>query len=41
MFTVARQFKNTVLVNETISLPNNTNDLNIKSLSKQMNFHIF
>lgn len=41
MYTVARQFKNAVLINEMISLPNNINGLNIKSLGEQMNFHVF
>lgn len=41
MYTVARQFKNAVLINEMISLPNNINGLNIKSVGEQMNFHIF
>lgn len=41
MYTVARQFKNAVLINEMISLPDNINGLNIKSLGEQMNFHVF
>lgn len=41
MYTVARQFKNAVLINEMVSLPNNINGLNIKSVGEQMNFHIF
>ena len=41
MYTVARQFKNAVLINEMISLPDNINGLNIKLLGGQMNFHVF
>lgn len=41
MYTVARQFKNAVLINEMISLPDNINGLNIKLLGGQMNFHFF
>lgn len=41
MHTVARQFKNAVLINEMVSLPNNINGLNIKSVGEQMNFYIF